>query len=106
MMSVRQAAVSEAVQHSTQQQQELERATTLHQQQQQQLQDLRGALANKESELAATQMQLAAALESSKRVQDSHAKVGGLACAKTECKLVHACHTAAITIILFMPIHL
>lgn len=76
-MSARQAAVTEAVQHSTHFHAELERAAGQQKQLQQQVQELQAALANKESELGAAQMQLAAAVESCKRVQENHGKVCG-----------------------------
>lgn len=77
LMSARQAAVTEAVQHSTHFHAELERAAGQQKQLQQQVQELQAALANKESELGAAQMQLAAAVESCKRVQENHGKVCG-----------------------------
>jgi chromosome segregation ATPase len=75
LQSARQAAVTQAVQHSNQYQTDLEHAAGQRKQLQQQVQELEAALAGKESELASVQMQLAAALESTKRVQDNHGKV-------------------------------
>lgn len=75
IQSARQAAVTQAVQHSTQHKHELERAAEQQQQLRRQLQELQDALAAKESELGAVQMQLAAALESTQRLQDNHGKV-------------------------------
>jgi predicted nucleic acid-binding Zn-ribbon protein len=75
LQSAHQAAVTQAVQHSNQYQVELERAAGQRKQLQAQVQELQAALTGKESELGAVQMQLAAALESSKRVQESHGKV-------------------------------
>lgn len=74
-MSARQAAANQTAQHSTHFHAELERAAGQHKQLQQQVQGLQDSLAAKESELGAAQMQLASALASSKRVQDSHAQV-------------------------------
>lgn len=78
LQSARQAAVTQAVQHSSQYQTDLDRAAGQRKQLQQQVQELEAALAGKESELASVQMQLAAALESTKRVQDNHGKVSTL----------------------------
>lgn len=75
LQSARQAAITQAVQHSNQYQADLERAAGQRKQLQQQVQGLQAALAAKESELAAVQMQLAAALESAKRAQENHGKV-------------------------------
>jgi predicted nucleic acid-binding Zn-ribbon protein len=75
VQSARQAAVTQAVQHSSQHKADLEPAAGQHQQLKQQLQDVQQALAAKEAELAAVQMQLAAALQSTQRVQDNHGKV-------------------------------
>jgi predicted phage-related endonuclease len=75
LQSARQAAVTQAVQHSNQYQNDLERAAGQRKQVQRQVQELEAAVAGKESELASVQLQLAAALESSKRVQDNHGKV-------------------------------
>jgi predicted phage-related endonuclease len=80
LQSARQAAVNQAVQHSNQYQADLERAAGQRKQLQQQVQELQAALAAKESELAAVQMQLAAALDSAKRVQENHGKVSCLSC--------------------------
>lgn len=75
IQSARQAAATQAVQHSTQHKAELERAAESQQQLKRQLQELQDVLGAKESELGAVQMQLAAALESAQRVQDNHGKV-------------------------------
>lgn len=75
LQSAQQAAVTQAVQHSNQYQAELERAAGQRKQLQAQAQELQAALAAKESEVGAVQMQLAAALDSSKRVQENHGKV-------------------------------
>lgn len=75
LQSARQAAVTQAVQHSNQYQADLERAADQRQQLQLQVQELQAVLASKESELSTVQMQLAAAVESTKRVQENHGKV-------------------------------
>lgn len=75
LLSARQAAVSEAVQHSSDFHARLDRAASQHKQLQQQVQVLQKDLATKEAELASTQLQLASSIESSKKLQDKHAQV-------------------------------
>lgn len=82
LMQARQTALDESMQRSTQQQSALEREAEHVQRLQQQLDMLGSSLAVKEAELEAAHRQLGAALDTTQKMEATHAQVSRI---KAEC---------------------
>lgn len=80
LMAARQEAVHATLQHSTQQHAALEQAAGREQQLQQRILALQATVTDREADVLDVNKQLAAAVESCKRLQENHGKVSRWPC--------------------------
>jgi predicted nucleic acid-binding Zn-ribbon protein len=95
LMQARQTALDESMQRSTQQQSALEREAEHVTRLQQQLDMLSSSLAVKEAELEAAHRQLGSALDTTQKMEATHAQVREHGKSRPRCRCLHLWHSSA-----------